>query len=967
MESLAALGLASNIVQFVDFASKLVADTRTLYKSANPTSANSLVLREVAGDLTRLSDAVIVPNHLGDNGLKQLALIAKKVAGDILGMMDDLQVKGKKTAWKSFLIAVKEVRSEDTITSITNNITILQAQMTLRAQFQIKENIASLSNSIRNLQITNDRLHLNNTSELGKLRADLRSAFDTVNVSSQERRDTKCRDEGPTLDLKCLNIGDIKTISQSLPNYQSKISALSQDVDSITDAQDITESFYFDNLTTRELKIRRAHAKTFEWVFRDVLPDGSSRLGFKDWLRSGDGIFWIRGKAGSGKSTLMKFISHHPTTLDHLKCWSGPLQLVLGNFYFWNSGTDLQKSQEGLLQSLIFEILRQCPDLTPRVQEILLCQRSSLMPRSSKSDSCSSSVGIQTVLARIRNEGWTFCQLTKILKDLLGHDHSRKFCFFIDGLDEYKSQYTQDQQALIDDLCELVASPNIKICVSSRPFTVFLDAFDGGVDKSLKLEDLTKDDIRSFALDKLSGHSQFRKLTRIDPGYSTLVDEVVTKSQGVFLWVFLVVRELFDGLTFNDTIGIMRQRLESFPATLEEFFQHMLDSIDKVYRSQTIQLFQLSASAREPLPMLYYSALGDIEQNPGLSSEPQDLLDEPELSRRRDAMRRKLDACSKGLLEIVESRSRITKIDFLHRSVRDFVMSGAITALSEQPDHERWRTWLLFCISIILCSRRAFSDNVDYINLVGNRDDVSEELAYFVKKAHDDGADLATIHKTMLDAWGVAHVSGLDPTTTARFVQFTYAHGLTDYIESELLADDDSIRNAVAGTETLFSVEHYGPQVIRCFISCTEMRGPSSKVLLHPLFQKIEYLLATRSRKAMKQSQGAILDILKSIASTEYKLNQDIINNYFPEHYAELMHMNRRSRRKSKNTSTKIHFWFRRRIDVWVRLWSQISRQSQELALDYSDDSDNSDEDVRELDHDLPYGVQLVDSEYMSD
>ncbi|KAI1754215.1 hypothetical protein F4782DRAFT_528655 [Xylaria castorea] len=209
--------------------------------------------------------------------------------------------------------------------------------------------------------------------------------------------------------------------------------------------------------------------------------------------------------------------------------------------------------------------------------------QSSSMPRSDKSDSYSSLGGIQTVLARIRNEGWTFCQLTEILKGLLGHDHSKKFCFIIDGLDEYKSQHTQDQQVLVDNLRKLATSPNIKLCVSSRPFTVFLDAFNGGVSQCLKLEDLTKGDIRSYALDKLSGHNQFRKLTQIDPDYATLVDEVVTKSQDVFLRGFLVLRELFDGLTFNDTIGIMRQRLKSFPATIEDFFLHMLDTIDKIY------------------------------------------------------------------------------------------------------------------------------------------------------------------------------------------------------------------------------------------------------------------------------------------------------------------------------------------------------------------------------------------------
>lgn len=35
---------------------------------------------------------------------------------------------------------------------------------------------------------------------------------------------------------------------------------------------------------------------------------------FVAWLEEGDGLYWIAGKAGSGKSTLMKYIASHPST-----------------------------------------------------------------------------------------------------------------------------------------------------------------------------------------------------------------------------------------------------------------------------------------------------------------------------------------------------------------------------------------------------------------------------------------------------------------------------------------------------------------------------------------------------------------------------------------------------------------------------------------------------------------------------
>ncbi|KAI1739718.1 hypothetical protein F4680DRAFT_133863 [Xylaria scruposa] len=939
MESLVALGLASNIVQFVDFASKLIVSTRTLYKSTHQTSSNNLILRKVADDLTRLSDAIIVPNHPGDDSLRQLALNAKEVARDLLAVLDDLQIKGKKTTWKSFLLALKEVRHNDIVVSITSSITTLQTQMMLQAQFQIKESITSLSNNIQNLQTTNDRLRLNNTSEIKKLRADLLDAFNTIGTSSRKRRndDIEHCDEDPILDSKRLAVGDFNTMSRRLPKYQNKISALSRDVSSITVVQDITESFYFDSFTAREAKIPPTHAKTFEWVFRDVLPDGSSKVGFKDWLRSGNGIFWIRGKAGSGKSTLMKFISRHPTTLHHLECWSGSLQLVMGSFYFWNSGTDLQKSQEGLLQSLIFEILRQCPELAPHVQRTLLCnkQNSTSTSRSGKRDSYSSLGGTQTTLARIRNEGWTFCQLTEILKGLLGHSHSRKFCFIIDGLDEYKSQHTQNQQALIDNLCKLAASPNIKLCVSSRPFTVFIDAFDGGTSQCLKLEDLTKDDIRSYTFDKLSGHNQFQKLTQIDPNYSNLVDEVVTKSQGVFLWVFLVVRELFDGLTFNDTIGMMRQRLESFPATLENFFQHMLDSVDKIYLSQTIQLFQLSASAPEPLPMLYYSFLEDIEQDSGLTRNAERLIDQLEVSQRRDVMRRKLDACSRGLLEVVEDQNHPVYIDssmtvdFLHRSVRDFVISVALNGFQEQSDYERQSGWLLLCKSIILCYRRCslyyYEKRYRYEAVHTN-----DKIAYFVKKAQDDGVDLHTIHKTILDAWGVTHASEINSRAAAGFVRSACTHGLIDYISLELLADEESVCNAVACAEELFLFKPGDHEMICYLISIVEMKGFSSKILLRPLLEEMEVQFGVELLHRGNSDDDDMIDIIKTVISTGYKLKRENVRAYYRKHESRTFES------KSMTSSTQIYVWFKRQTKaLYIGSWLKARRKARRLSEIY--------------------------------
>lgn len=110
--------------------------------------------------------------------------------------------------------------------------------------------------------------------------------------------------------------------------------------------------------------------RTFDWIFRPVeetsqYAEGIRWADFSEWLRSGKGVYWISGKAGSGKSTLMKYIVTHDTTSRNLKLWAGTTRLCKSGFFFWNSGTQLQCSQVGLFRSLLYDILVQYPELVP--------------------------------------------------------------------------------------------------------------------------------------------------------------------------------------------------------------------------------------------------------------------------------------------------------------------------------------------------------------------------------------------------------------------------------------------------------------------------------------------------------------------------------------------------------------------------------------------------------------------------
>ena len=74
------------------------------------------------------------------------------------------------------------------------------------------------------------------------------------------------------------------------------------------------DTLYFADYTCGQNKIVDAHRKTFQWIYET--PDSTQSLwsDFAGWLESGSGTYWLESKAGSGKTTLMNYISYNKKT-----------------------------------------------------------------------------------------------------------------------------------------------------------------------------------------------------------------------------------------------------------------------------------------------------------------------------------------------------------------------------------------------------------------------------------------------------------------------------------------------------------------------------------------------------------------------------------------------------------------------------------------------------------------------------
>ena len=364
-------------------------------------------------------------------------------------------------------------------------------------------------------------------------------------------------------------LAGLEHLSLTDPAHSSRLSDMKEGAHSeirySPQEEDQARAFVLDSLRFRQMKLRehevsKAHHSTFEWVF-DKEPSKSWN-GFTRWLRDGTGCFWISGKAVSGKSTLMKHIVNDSRTETALRQWAGGSYLLTPSFFFWNSGVFLQSSQEGLYRSILYELLSKHESLIPDAFPELYMEELRQLRHQANIQPLSK---IELRVA--------FIKLLELLPA------SSRVCLFIDGIDEYDG----DHEEICDLFKSVVSQPNVKIVLSSRPIPACVEAFK--CSKGLKLEDLTRKDIKEYVSRTLGTQARMQELRMENPsGAQNLVEQIVSRASGVFLWVILVVKSLIFGLNSSDRISDLQRRLDELPQELEDLYKHILSRMKPFYR-----------------------------------------------------------------------------------------------------------------------------------------------------------------------------------------------------------------------------------------------------------------------------------------------------------------------------------------------------------------------------------------------
>ncbi|KAJ0115572.1 hypothetical protein J7T55_010395 [Diaporthe amygdali] len=200
----------------------------------------------------------------------------------------------------------------------------------------------------------------------------------------------------------------------------------------------ILNKIWFRMMDDRKESVLPAHISTLEWALHPP-EQGCLWDDFSHWLQSGSGIYWVSGKAGSGKSTLIKHLYSHPDVPSLLSQWSGDN--------------------------------KNCP--------------------------------------------------------------------------------------------------------------------------GLRLEDLNRGDITRYVKHTIGEHEYMKRLSSKYPGQAQVIlDDLVEKSSGVFLWVVLACRSLISGFADYDRLPELRRRVDDLPRELWDLFDHMLRKINARHQEHGAKLLR---------------------------------------------------------------------------------------------------------------------------------------------------------------------------------------------------------------------------------------------------------------------------------------------------------------------------------------------------------------------------------------
>ena len=403
-------------------------------------------------------------------------------------------------------------------------------------------------------------------------------------------------------------------------SYAGIPAAISETDDTHT-AENLLEALTFVEREDRLATIGKAHDETCQWLFE--------RDEYKAW-RDPDkrhlhhGFFWIKGKPGTGKSTLMKCAYNRG--LDEFS------DDVIVSFFFNARGAQLQKSTEGMYRSLLCQLLERMPQLAAR------------LPR--------------RACERLQKPGWPIELLKDVLREALLLVDSARLTCYVDALDECQDEDAREMIEFFDRLgtSAVAANVSVHILLSSRHYPQI------HIPKCQQLILEHQSDHASDIVRYIDSKLEIGSSVTARDIKSTLL----RKASGVFLWVVLVVQILNEHKR-HGLVHELKQRVDGIPKNLDKLFAEILQGgpSEAPYTSSMLQLIAF-ASRLLTREEVYHAVLYSESQH-----EITSLIDVTQ-----EDMENFIINCSKGLAEMTKGMR--PTVQLIHESVRSHLLDTGL-------------------------------------------------------------------------------------------------------------------------------------------------------------------------------------------------------------------------------------------------------------------------------------------------
>ncbi|RSL37924.1 hypothetical protein CEP53_015357 [Fusarium sp. AF-6] len=382
-----------------------------------------------------------------------------------------------------------------------------------------------------------------------------------------------CATEMAKEDVKrCNSMRDMRLVRDAAEGVRDTIAQSARDFLVQLAQERVLKNLWFRGMEERKMNLREAHPDTFLWSLRAPQMD-EDWDDLAEWLVSGSDIYWVCGKAGTGKSTFLKYLLNNPDTKRYLEVWGDNEPVSLGSFFFWSQGLCEQRCRDGMARAMLYHILSEIPRLMPILLPTLWYfakegadyERNGSLPLPMIPD-------VQLAFEKLVEPG--------VL--------DKKFCFFIDGLDEYGG----GESRAVDFIQRLSRSDKIKVIVSSRPHPTFLELL--GDYPKMNLDELTGGDILQYVQDKVDAHPYMRVLRDVNETRTlVLIQMLADRAEGVFLWGVLGTRAFLKGLDAFESLPDLEDRVRAIPEDLPGLYRHMLNLVEPCHREQAAKILRM--------------------------------------------------------------------------------------------------------------------------------------------------------------------------------------------------------------------------------------------------------------------------------------------------------------------------------------------------------------------------------------